>query len=48
MLFGKEEEEDEFRGSRSSRLLGLVFCLMMIDVDDDGFWKKRGKSKDQP
>ena len=40
-----------FRGSRSSRLLGLVFCLIMLMIcgfslrigsvsDDDGFWKK--------
>ena len=53
-------EEGGFLGSRSSRLLGLVLCLMMMvrffieigsvsDDDDDGFGKrKRRKPKDQP
>jgi hypothetical protein len=30
VVFGRKEG---FRGSRSSRLLGLVFCLMMIGDD---------------
>ena len=56
-VFGKEKRV--FRGSRSSRLLGLVFCLMMIDDDDfalrigsvsdddDGFWKRKRGEESQ-
>jgi hypothetical protein len=47
-----------FQGSRSSRLLGLVFCLMIMmmngvvfhlrigSVSDDGFWKEKRRGEE--